>query len=110
MAWYDWGELSAEPASVPTAYQQTYNWLAAASLSTPCAAVGTVWSCGITLSGKPYLIMWDTSQSCANGSCTSGNQTVASQWTEYQDMTTASSPITISGHVVPVGIKPVVLQ
>jgi len=38
------------------------------------------------------------------------NQTVASQWTEYQDMTTASSPITISGHVVPVGIKPVVLH
>jgi len=110
MAWYDWGELSAEPASVPTAYQQTYNWLAAASLSTPCAAVGTVWSCGITLSGKSYLIMWDTAQTCANGSCTTGNQTVASQWTEYQDMTTASSPITISGHVVPVGIKPVVLQ
>jgi len=110
MAWYDWGALSAEPATVPGAYQQTYNWLAAASLSTPCAAVGTVWSCGTTLSGKPYLIMWDTSQSCANGSCTTGNQTVAAQWTEYQDMTVTSTPITISGHVVPVGIKPVVLQ
>jgi len=110
MAWYDWSDLAAEPASVQTAYQQTYNWLAASSLSTPCAATGTVWSCGITMSGKQYQIMWDTAQSCANGSCTTGNQTVASQWTEYQDMTTASSPITISGHVVPVGIKPVVLQ
>ena len=53
--------------------------------------------------------MWDAAQSCANGSCTIGNQTVASQWTKYQDMTTASSTIAISGHVVPLGIKPVVL-
>jgi hypothetical protein len=110
IAWYDWNELVAQPASVQTAYQQTYNWLAASSLSTPCAASGTVWSCGITQSSKQYLIMWDTSQSCASGSCTTSNQTVGSQWTEYQDMTTASNAITISGHVVPVGIKPVVLQ
>src|SRR6266851_4988309 len=109
MAWYDWNELIAQPASVQTAYQQTYNWLAASSLSTPCSANGNVWSCGITQSGKQYQIMWDTAQSCANGSCTTANQTVASQWTTYQDMTTASTPITISGHIVPVGIKPVVL-
>jgi hypothetical protein len=100
----------AQDPSVQTAYQQTYNWLATSSLSTPCTASGTVWSCGITQSGKQYLIMWDTSRSCSNGSCTTGNQTVASQWTQYQDMTTASTPITIAGHVVPVGIKPVVLQ
>ena len=110
MAWYDWNELIAQPASVQTAYQQTYNWLAASSLSTPCSANGNVWSCGITQSGKQYLIMWDSSQNCANGSCTTGNQTVASQWTQYQDMTTASTPIAISGNVVPVGIKPVVLH
>jgi hypothetical protein len=110
MAWYDWNALVAQPASVQTAYQQTYNWLAPSSLSTPCSASGTVWSCGITQSGKQYLIMWDTAQNCANGSCTTGNETVSSQWTQYQDMTTASTPITISGHVVPVGIKPVVLH
>jgi hypothetical protein len=110
VAWYDWNELVAQPASVQTAYQQTYNWLANSSLSTPCTASGTVWSCGITQSGKQYLIMWDTAQSCSNGSCTVGNQTVASQWTQYQDMTAAGSAIAISGHVVPVGIKPVVLQ
>jgi hypothetical protein len=113
IAWYTWDELTTQtsnPADVQTAYQQTYNWLSTSSLSTPCAAKGTVWSCGITQSGKQYLILWDTSQSCSNGSCSTVNQTVADQWTEYQDMTTASIPITISGHVVPVGIKPVVLQ
>jgi len=109
MAWY-YADSQAEPPEAETSYQQTYNWLVNASLVTPCAPIGTVWSCTISSSGTQYLIMWDSSQSCANGSCTTGNQVVASQWTQYRDMTTASSPITISGHVVPVGIKPVLLN
>jgi hypothetical protein len=107
-AWY-YATSQAEPTTAYTAYQQTYNWLANATLSSPCAAKGTVWSCGITLNGKQYQIMWDTSQSCANGSCTTGSQTVAAQWTTYQDMTTASTPISISSNSVPVGIKAIVL-
>ncbi len=110
IAWYDWTSLAAQPVAVQTAYQQTYNWLVDSSLTTPCAPNGSIWSCTITKSGNQYSIMWDASQSCANGSCTTANQTVASQWTQYQDMTTESTPISISGGVVPVGIKPVVLQ
>jgi Putative Ig domain len=109
MAWY-YANSSAEPDEAITAYQQTYNWLVDASLVTPCAASGTVWSCTISSSGTQYLIMWDTAQSCANGLCSTKNQTVGSQWTQYRDMTTASSPITISGGVVPIGIKPVLLN
>jgi len=110
MAWYDWNQLVAQPASVQTAYQQTYNWLVNASLVTPCAASGTVWSCTIQNAGTQYLILWDASQSCSSGSCTTGNQAVALRWTQYQDMTSASAPIAISGHSVPLGIKPVVLH
>jgi hypothetical protein len=109
MAWY-YADSSVEPAQAETAYQQTYNWLVNATLVTPCAAVGTVWSCTISSSGTQSLIMWDTSQSCANGTCTTGNQTVSSKWTQYQNMTIAGSPITISGGVVPVGIQPVLLN
>jgi len=109
MAWY-YAAASAEPVEAQTSYQQTYNWLVDASLVTPCAASGTVWSCTIQTGGTQHLIMWDTSQSCSNGSCTTANQKVASQWTQYQDMTTASTPINISGNIVPVGIKPVVLN
>jgi hypothetical protein len=109
MAWY-YANSSAEPDTAITAYQQTYNWLVDATLVTPCAASGTVWSCTISSSGTQYLILWDTAQSCANGLCTTKNQTVGSQWTQYRDMTTASNPITISGGVVPVGIKPVLLN
>jgi len=109
MAWYAASSM-AEPAQAQTSYQQTYNWLSGASLTTPCAATGSVWSCGLSISGKAYLVMWDTSQTCANGSCSTGSQVVSSEWTTYQDMTTASSPITISGSLVPVGIKPVILN
>jgi hypothetical protein len=110
MAWYTWDQLSGEPSAVQTSYQQTYNWLAGSSLTTPCTASGTVWSCGISKSGKQYLVMWDSAQSCSGGSCTTGSQTVGAQWTQFQDMTTASTPAAISGHAVPVGIKPVVLS
>ena len=109
MAWYYAGSM-AEPVQAETAYQQTYNWLVNATLVTPCAAVGTVWSCTISSSGTQSLILWDTSQSCANGVCTTGNQTVSPQWTQYQNMTVAGSPITISGGVVPVGIQPILLN
>jgi hypothetical protein len=110
IAWYDWTYMTTLPAQVQTSYQQTYNWLSGSSLSAPCAASGTVWSCTINRSGALYLVMWDASQSCSNGSCTTASQTVGSQWSTYQDMTTASSPISISGRIVPVGIKPVVLH
>ena len=110
VAWYDWTYMTTLPAEVQTSYQQTYNWLSGSSLSAPCAANGTVWSCTINRSGALYLVMWDASQSCSNGSCTTANQTVGSQWSTYQDMTAASSPISISGRMVPVGIKPVVLH
>jgi hypothetical protein len=110
IAWYTWSDLSNQPASVQTAYQQTYNWLSGSSLTTPCAANGNIWSCTINKSGTQYLIMWDASQSCANGSCTTSNQTVASEWAQYQDMTATNAAVAISGRSVPVGIKPVVLR
>lgn len=110
IAWYTWSDLSNQPAQVQTAYQQTYNWLSGSSLTTPCAANGNIWSCTITKSGTQYLIMWDASQSCANGSCSTTTQTVGSQWTQYQDMTSAAAAVSVSGRSVPVGIKPVVLN
>jgi hypothetical protein len=109
MAWYSSSDKN-EPSEGQTSYQQTYDWMSGSTLSTPCAATGTVWSCGITQTGKQYLVMWDTSQTCSSGSCPTKNQIVGSQYSQYQDMTTASKAISISGNTVPVGIKPIVLQ
>ncbi len=110
IAWYDWYNLSTLPVEVQNSYQQTYNWLSASSLTTPCTANGTIWSCGITKSGAQYLIMWDTAQSCSAGSCSTPNEPVGTEWSTYQDMTTASTPLSISGNTIPLGVKPVVLH
>ena len=56
--WYawdgiDWGALSGpnkRPHPAALAYQQVYNWMVGATLSTPCAANGTVWTCGLSRS------------------------------------------------------------
>ncbi len=114
-ALYTWDSIGgtfsgASQTQVTTAYQQTFNWLTGAVLTSPCAESGTVWQCGIVKNGVPYGIIWDTSQSCSSGSCTTANQTVGSQWGHSQDMTTASTPAAIAGHSVAVGIKPVVLS
>jgi hypothetical protein len=110
MAWYTWDELATEPAEVETAYEQTYSWLGNSSLVSPCSAAGTVWSCTIAKNGIPYLILWDTAQSCGGGICTTANQTVGAQWIQYRDMTAASDAANIVGHTVAVGIKPVLLN
>jgi hypothetical protein len=109
-AWYAWDALAAQPASVQAAYQQAYDWLANSSLDSPCSASGTVWSCLITKSGTQYLILWDSSQSCSAGVCTSSKQSVGSQWSAYQDITLAGAQVSISSHTVPVGIKPIALH
>jgi hypothetical protein len=108
-AFYTWDTIKAEAAAVRTAYQQTYNWMTGSTLTSPCAASGTLWSCTLNKFGISYLIMWDTAQSCSGGSCSTANQSVGTQWTTYQDMTSASVPNAIVGNTVAVGIKPVVL-
>ncbi len=111
-AFYTWDSLKAlsGAAQDEAAYQQTYNWLVGSSLTSPCTANGTVYSCTISKGGAAYLILWDSSQSCSGGTCTTSNQTVGSQWTRQQDMTSASVPAGIVGSSVAVGIKPVVLS
>jgi uncharacterized protein YjdB len=92
------------------AYGTTYSWVAGSMLTSACSNVGTVWTCGLTLAnGKLAEVIWDTSQTCSGGSCTSSNQGVSSTWTEYQDLTGTIYTIGTPGSVA-VGIKPILLS
>ena len=52
------------------------------SLTTPCSASGTVWTCELTLAnGTAAEAIWDTSQICSDGTCTTSNQNVSTIWT-----------------------------
>jgi Bacterial Ig-like domain (group 2) len=90
------------------AYGTIYDWVVGSTLTTPCAASGSIWTCGFTLAnGTPAQAIWDTSQTCSNESCTANNQSVSSAWTNYQDLTGTNQSIT--NGTVPVGLKPILL-
>jgi hypothetical protein len=113
-AFYDWDELTSQAGTQgETSMQQTINWLGGSTLTTPCTATGTVWSCTITKAGVQYGIIWDSSQTCTgtSGNCTTKAQTMASSWGHYQDMTSASTPSLLPGSKsIQLGIKPVLLS
>jgi len=90
-----------------TAYQQVYDWLVGSTIGA-CSVTGTTWTCTLTQSsGSQAEIIWDTSQTCSEGSCTTKQQSVPAMYTSYSDLTGASYSIT---GTVPVGIKPILLQ
>ena len=91
-----------------TAYEQVYNWLVGATLNTPCAANGTVWTCGYTrANGYQAQIVWDASQNCIAGLCSTSSFTAGTQFKQYRDLSGNTSAI--SGPV-PIGAKPVILE
>ncbi len=89
------------------ANQQVYDWIVGSILAS-CSASGTTWTCGLTeANGTEAEIVWDTSQTCSQGSCSSLPYAALPIYSSYRDLTGASHPI--SG-TVPVGIKPVLLE
>jgi hypothetical protein len=110
MMWYAadntvWGTLCATqrpcvltPAGV--AHNQVYSWMVGATMSTPCTANGTVWTCGLlTSAGIQTLAVWNTAGS--------SSYTIPSGYGHYKDL--AGKMNTISGSTVTIGIQPILL-
>ena len=108
--WYLWGhsnsgtiETTAGAASkAGNAYDVVLTWLTGQTPE-PCTSSGNIWSCVV---GK-NLIVWDTSQTCSNGVCTTSEYTSPAGYTKYVDLTAASH--TISGQIA-LGVKPFMLE
>jgi hypothetical protein len=52
-------------------------------------------------------LVWDTAQSCSNGSCTTSNYTYPSQYAWQTDL--YGTKTALSGKTVPIGYKPIFL-
>jgi Bacterial Ig-like domain (group 3) len=108
--WWAWGDATTgiveTPQGTPTlagqSYQQVYNWLVNTQ-PTPCTTTGNIWSCPVSAN----LIVWDDSQTCGSGTCSSGNFTPPSGYTKYTDLTGEVTPIT---GPIPLGLKPILLE
>lgn len=91
-----------------TAYGQVYNWMVGATATSQCTPNGTVWTCNFTSSGGVQeQAVWDTSQTCGNGSCTTSSYTPGSTYKEYYDLA-GDPPTPISG-TVQIGAEPILL-
>ncbi|MGA2695493.1 MAG: choice-of-anchor D domain-containing protein [Terriglobales bacterium] len=91
------------------AWQQIYTWTVGWAFSTPCSNTsGSIWQCTLTNGTSTSLIVWDTSQTCSNGVCTTSNFTAPAGYSSYQDL--AGNTNFIANNTVPIGAKPVRLQ
>jgi hypothetical protein len=100
-----WGQLwtsAGGPTAAATAYQQTYDWMAGASMPTPCTeASNSVWTCTLTRpGGYSAEALWITNSPATI--------TVPNQYVQYQDLTGAVHPIV--GHSVTVGDWPILVE
>lgn len=91
------------------AYSATYQWMVNNTMASSCSTQGTVWTCDFTGSnGYQAQAVWDTSQTCNLGVCTTSTFTVDPTYTQYQTIYGQVVPIT--GGTVPIGYQPIMLQ
>jgi hypothetical protein len=105
--WYGWNEagygplfVSGAPTIAATAYQQVYNWMVGATMSSPCTmAPDSTWTCTLTRpGGYQALAVWN--------SATTTSYTPASQYKQYLDLAGHSN--SIQGAVT-IGYNPILL-
>ena len=90
------------PAGV--AYQQIYNWMVGATMTSNCAVANSIWTCGLTLAnGHQGLAVW------LNVFKSSSTQTYTSpgQYNVYHDL--AGNTVAVSGPVT-IGERPILFE
>ncbi len=107
--WFAWGGISGiietsqgTPTQAGYAYQQVYNWLIDSQPS-PCSNTGSLGPCQVSAN----LIVWDSSQTCSNGTRMTSSYTPPAGYSQYVDLTGAVSAV---GGSVALGVKPILLE
>jgi hypothetical protein len=106
--WYGWDtaiwgtlwDSTTGAHAAATAYQQIYNWMVGATMSSPCTmASDSTWTCTLTRpGGSQAQATWN--------SATTTSYTPASQFTQYLDLTGKTNPIQ---RAVTIGYNPILL-
>jgi len=106
--WYAWDNANSGtlwgpttgPRAAAVAYQQVYNWMAGATMSSPCAmASDSTWTCTLTRpGGYQALAVWN--------SATTMSYAPAGRYKEYLDLAGNTNPMNGS---VTIGYNPILL-
>jgi hypothetical protein len=99
---WDGGSLGLQGNESGTAWDVVAGWLLNHSIS-PCVASGTVYTCNLD-NGQ---IVWDTAQSCHNGSCTTSKYTYPA--TYHYQTNLSGTKTSVTGSTVAIGYKPIFL-
>ena len=122
--WYQWNNPTVGALWIPDphdprlpgtllkpgiAYAQLDQWLVGAKLSSACTVHGTAWTCELSRAGGYQAeAIWDTAESCKQGSCDTIEYTVDAKYKQYRTLDGKTIPITDSK--VPIGIKPILVE
>jgi len=115
--WFQYGNRKTGTLWTPTggldpageAYGQLYDWMTGATLTSPCSQSGSVWTCDFTHGSIQEQAVWDASQTCRSGVCTTSNFTPSTAYTQCSDL--AGNKRTFSaGTAVGIGAKQVLLE
>lgn len=108
--WYTWGHASSgtiettsgQPTEAGLAHDEVAKWLIGTTPA-PCANKSNIWSCVIAKN----MAVWDASQTCSNGSCTTGPYNAPQGYTKYVDLTGAVHAI---NGTIALGVKPILME
>jgi len=109
--WYTWGYVQSgtieNKDGTATAagldYSVVLTWLTGFT-PTPCTVSGNIYTCKVAYEKE---IVWDTSQTCSNGVCTTAPYAVDPAYTKSEEITGLKVPIYKNS--VNLGIKPLLL-
>jgi Putative Ig domain len=121
--WYGWDEPVWGTLWTPangitpagTAYGIVEGWMVGATMPYPCTQNGgtvfdAVYTCDLTRTGGYQArAVFDTTQTCSKGVCTTSSYTPDPKYIQYVDITGAVFSIT-PGETVQIGLKPILLE
>jgi uncharacterized protein (TIGR03437 family) len=115
--WYSYNdnygtlETNNQLTQAGMAYGHVYNWLVGATVASACSnKSGSIWTCAYTRpGGYQALAVWDASQACGDGVCTTSGYTAPAGYVQYRDLVGNVTAIT-AGAQIQVGLKPILLE
>jgi len=111
MYWYSYdtkglGELMDTKAG--TGFNRIREWMVG-NTETGCSREGSVYTCNFAKpDGTPMIAVWDASQTCNGGQCSTTNFRVPARYTIYYTLDDTNSSA-VRGGTVQVGAKPILL-
>ena len=98
------------PTKAAAAFTETYRWMVGNRMSELCAPSKRIWTCGLTKpDGARMLAVWDASQTCLHGYCTTTSFTYPIRYLRYFTLDGPTS-IALTGGTVRIGAKPILLS